>query len=305
MAAPARRTPGAGKHGQAAIPRRFWARLACTCMLLWGSISGAAADPPGKRYEPKAVARICRLIELSAEAHGLPKDFFARLIWKESRFDPNAVSPAGAEGIAQFMPGTAALRGLADPYDIDQAVPASARYLAELRVSFGNLGLAAAAYNAGENRVSRWLARGGFLPLETENYVLDILGEPVDVFVDPGYAGTIAPLHKTASFGAACRDLPAMASATVPMASVATKPWGIQVAGNFRRAAAIRQWQRLAARFPSVLSGVEPVVSRMRSPRGRSGIHAVRIGADSRKAAEEDCARLRAAGGSCIVMRNR
>lgn len=266
--------------------------------------SPAAADPP-KSPKLVTIGRVCDLIEAEAKTHGLPREFLARLIWKESRFDPNAVSPAGAEGIAQFMPGTAALRGLADPYDIDQAVPASARYLAELRVSFGNLGLAAAAYNAGENRVSRWLARGGFLPLETENYVLDILGEPVDVFVDPGYAGTIAPLHKTASFGAACRDLPAMASATVPMASVATKPWGIQVAGNFRRAAAIRQWQRLAARFPSVLSGVEPVVSRMRSPRGRSAIHAVRIGADSRKAADEVCARLRAAGGSCIVMRNR
>ena len=54
------------------------------------------------------------------------RDFFARLIWKESRFDPNAVSPAGAEGIAQFMPGTAAMRGLKNSFDIEQAIPASA-----------------------------------------------------------------------------------------------------------------------------------------------------------------------------------
>jgi len=276
------------------------AALAAAVMLS----SPAAADPP---RSPKlvTVGRVCDLIELEAKSHGLPREFLARLIWKESRFDPNAVSPAGAEGIAQFMPGTAARRGLADPYDIDQAIPASARYLAELRTGFGNLGLAAAAYNAGENRVARWLSRGGFLPLETENYVLDIMGETVDAFADAAYAGTIAPLHATASFGAACRDLPVVVTATVPMASIATKPWGIQVAGSFRRDAAIRQWQRLAARFPGVLSGVEPVVSRVRSPLGRSGIHAVRIGADSREEAENVCARLRSAGGSCIVMRNR
>ena len=132
--------------------------------------------------------------------HGLPRDFFARLIWKESRFDPDAVSPAGAEGIAQFMPGTAAMRGLDDTFDIDQAIPASAKYLGELKTGFGNLGLAAAAYNAGENRVSRWLSSGGFLPMETENYVLDIMGEPADMFTDATYAGTVQPLDPKAEF---------------------------------------------------------------------------------------------------------
>jgi len=52
--------------------------------------------------------------------------FFARLIWKESRFDIKAVSPAGAQGVAQFMPATAKRRGLADPFDPEQAIPASA-----------------------------------------------------------------------------------------------------------------------------------------------------------------------------------
>ena len=59
-------------------------------------------------------------------------------------------------GIAQFMPGTAKLRGLEDPFHAITAIPASAAYLAKLRDEFGNLGLAAAAYNAGENRVARW-----------------------------------------------------------------------------------------------------------------------------------------------------
>lgn len=290
---------GVGKKRLSSVRRGAAALVAAAVMS-----TPVAADPP-KSPKLVTVGRVCDLIEAEAKVHGLPREFLARLIWKESRFDPNAVSPAGAEGIAQFMPGTAALRGLSDPYDVDQAIPASARYLAELRAGFGNLGLAAAAYNAGEDRVARWLSRGGFLPLETENYVLDVMGEPVDAFADADHAGTVAPLHEKASFGAACRNLPVVATATVPMASIATEPWGIQVAGSFRRAAAIRQWQRLASRFPGVLSGVEPVVSRVRSPLGLGGIHAVRIGAHSREEAEGICARLRSSGGSCIVMRNR
>ena len=144
--------------------------------------SGACGRQQRRAKRPDLIDRICNLIETHANRHNLPQDFFARLIWKESRFDPNAVSPVGAEGIAQFMPGTAAARGLQDSFDIEQAIPASAKYLAELKTGFGNLGLAAAAYNAGENRVSRWLDSGGFLPMETENYVLDIMGEPADKF---------------------------------------------------------------------------------------------------------------------------
>ncbi len=268
----------------------------------------ASADPPGPRknaLRPVTTERICGLIATHAERHGLPPDFFARLIWKESRFDPNAVSPAGAEGIAQFMPGTAKMRGLADSFDIEQAIPASAAYLGELKTGFGNLGLAAAAYNAGENRVSRWLSRGGFLPLETENYVLDILGEPADSFVDRTHTASIPPLEEGKDFRKACEALPVTRSATVPMASVHVKPWGIQVAGNFRRAAAIRQYQRVKGRFPGLLANHEPVVSRVRTPIGRRGIYAVRIGAEARSEADTICRHLRSAGGSCIVLRNR
>ena len=264
----------------------------------------ALADPPSSPKKAHA-AHVCDLIDTHARRHGLPSEFFARLIWKESRFDPNAVSPAGAEGIAQFMPGTAAMRGLSNPFDMEQAIPASARYLGELKTSFGNLGLAAAAYNAGENRVSRWLSSGGFLPLETEDYVLDIMGEPADNFSDKAYAGKNRPLDPKMSFAVACQNLPAIMSATVAMASINIKPWGIQVAGNFRRSAAIKQWQRLEGRFPKLLSSHEPVVSRVRTPMGRRGIYAVRIGADNRREAAVICQSLHSVGGSCIVVRNR
>jgi membrane-bound lytic murein transglycosylase MltF len=105
--------------------------------------------------------------------------FFTRLIWQESRFDPSQVSPAGAQGIAQFMPPTAAARGLADPFDPVTALQESASYLRELRNTFGNLGLAAAAYNAGAYRVSRWLSHAGSLPDETVDYVQIVTGRSV------------------------------------------------------------------------------------------------------------------------------
>jgi hypothetical protein len=275
--------------------------VAAALVLLFPAAS--LADPP-KSPRLVTVGRICDLIETHATRHGLPSDFLARLIWKESRFDPSAVSPAGAEGIAQFMPGTAAMRGLSDPYDIDQAIPASARYLAELSAGFGNLGLAAAAYNAGENRVARWVSKGGFLPLETENYVLDIMGAPADSFVGM-HEATVPPLDGKASFGDSCRKLPASAAMTVAMATVHSKPWGVQVAGNFRRDAAVRQWQGLKARHPALPGREDAVVSRIRTPIGRRGIYAVRIGADDRKSGDAICAALRASGGACIVMRNR
>jgi cell division septation protein DedD len=295
-------------HIGLSLLRLFHARFWCFSpfALVFGLCLGdgtALADPPKSRI--MTTARICDLIDIHARANGLPRDFFARLIWKESRFDPDAVSPAGAEGIAQFMPGTAKMRKLKNSFDVTQALPASARYLAEMRAGFGNLGLAAAAYNAGETRVTRWLSSGGFLPLETDEYVLDIMGEPADNFSERTYLGTIRPLDPKRPFHEACREMRTIYAQTIAMATIATKPWGVQVAGNFRRAAAIKQWQRIAGRFSKILKNPDPVVSRVRTPRGRRGIYAVRIGADDRATANKICATLRSAGGSCIVMRNR
>jgi len=281
------------------------AAKAVALLLLCGIAQPAAADPPGPPEKTVTVARICELIERHAARNGLPAAFLARLIWKESRFDPNAVSPKGAEGIAQFMPGTAAMRGLRDAFDIERAIPVSAEYLAEMRTGFGNLGLAAAAYNAGEARVSRWMASGGFLPLETEDYVLDIMGRAADEFLDRAKEVEVPPLDPKTSFAEACRKLPVTRAATIAMASVHVKPWGVQVAGNFSRAAAIRQYERLRGRFSDLLEGHDPVVSRVRSTRGRRGIYAVRLGAESRKKAETICSSLRSAGGACVVLRNR
>jgi soluble lytic murein transglycosylase-like protein len=100
-----------------------------------------------------SVASICDALVVAAGENDLPVDFFARLIWQESRFDPTAVSRAGAQGVAQFMPATANSRGLADPFDPIESIAHSAKLLRDLRRELGNLGLAAAAYNAGPGRV--------------------------------------------------------------------------------------------------------------------------------------------------------
>ncbi|MGO3932770.1 lytic transglycosylase domain-containing protein [Rhodopseudomonas pseudopalustris] len=115
-------------------------------------------------------------IEQAAGENGLPPVFLRRLLHQESTMFNLAVSRAGAMGIAQFMPRTAAARGLDDPFDPQKAIPAAARYLSDLRRQFGNLGLAAAAYNAGSGRVSAWLSGTSELPAETRAYVMRITG---------------------------------------------------------------------------------------------------------------------------------
>lgn len=141
------------------------------------------ASPQSTEPPPDvAIDLVCRTLSEAADANGLPVGFFARLIWTESRFRQRAVSHAGAQGVAQFMPATAVEYGLEDPFDPIQALPASARFLRKLRDQFGNLGLAAAAYNAGGGRVQDWLARKKTLPAETQNYVRAVTGHPAETW---------------------------------------------------------------------------------------------------------------------------
>jgi hypothetical protein len=134
----------------------------------------------GRAGETLARGELCDVIDEVADEFDLPSPLFARLIWQESRFKAEAVSRKGAQGIAQFMPRTAASRQLEDPFDPLQALPASADFLRELVEQFGNFGLAAAAYNGGPTRVRNWLAGRSRLPKETRDYVLHITGRPVE-----------------------------------------------------------------------------------------------------------------------------
>ena len=175
-------------------PRRRRARPA--------SVARPTAPPASARAS--YIADVCRLIETAARRERLDPSFFARLIWKESLFDASAVSPAGAQGIAQFMPGTAELRGLEDPFNPAEALTASARYLADLASDFGNIGLAAVAYNGGEARAALFVAAKGALPAETRAYVQAITGHSADAWRDAPPDKLDLALPGEAGFQAAC-----------------------------------------------------------------------------------------------------
>jgi Transglycosylase SLT domain/SPOR domain len=258
---------------------------------------------------------MCLMIESAAKANDLPLEFFARVIWQESRFQADAVGPVTrsgqrAQGIAQFMPGTASERRLLDPFDPVQALPKSAEFLRELRQQFGNLGLAAAAYNAGPRRVQEWLAGSGYMPQETRNYVSAITGATVDEWARPGTKDRLPDRAPNTS----CRELMALLKrAPNPFVTEleqhvtlgAAKLWGVQLAAGFNRDKALAMYSRAMKRLGAVIGDQDPSLlsSRLRS-RGTNLFYQVRIGADTRPEADSLCARIRKAGGACFVLRN-
>jgi soluble lytic murein transglycosylase-like protein len=170
------------------------------------SLERARAALAGSNAEALSDPELCATLLEVARSNDLPLGFFTNLIWRESRFDHDAISPVGAMGIAQFMPDVADKLSL-DAFDSRSALPASARLLRTLRARFGNLGLAAAAYNAGPKRVSDWLEGRTGLPKETQDYVQIITGRPAAHWVKqqavvyrvPRYV----PCHRLPSFASA------------------------------------------------------------------------------------------------------
>jgi hypothetical protein len=281
-------------------------------MGLFSNASAAfAAGEAGPTGDGESVVQsICRLIDSSARAQGLPVSFLTRLIWQESNFQPNATSPAGAQGIAQFMPGTASERRLLDPFDPVQALPKSAEFLNELRNQFGNLGLAAAAYNAGPHRVQEWLAGSGTMPQETRNYVLAITGTTIDDWAATGKNGKMPDRAPTSN----CRQLMALLRrAPNPFVTqleqhvklAEARVWGVQLAAGFSRDQALAMYARAIKRLSAVIGDQDPsLLSSIMRSRGSRTFYQVRIGADTRPAADDLCNRIRRAGGACFVLRN-
>jgi soluble lytic murein transglycosylase-like protein len=119
-------------------------------------------------------ARFAPAIARAAQRWSVSGALLAAQLYAESHFNPFARSPAGAQGIAQFMPATAARYGLADPFDSERAIDAQAHLMRDLLRAFASVPLALAAYNAGPTRVR---ACGCVPPIpETQSYVADILG---------------------------------------------------------------------------------------------------------------------------------
>ncbi len=162
-----------------------------------------AATPEPKRD-------FCDALREAAESSDIPIAFFARLLWQESRFQAFEVSRVGAQGVAQFMPATAAEVGLDDPFDPFKALPASARFLRKLHNEFGNLGLAAAAYNAGSGRIQKWLSGRSALPRETRDYVRIITGNNAENWLEE--SKTLS-LHLELPRGAPCEGVGGLSKA--------------------------------------------------------------------------------------------
>jgi len=267
------------------------------------SPSDAPAAEVGGKGPRAAVSEICRVLAQAAADNDLPEAFFTRLIWQESRFDPEAVSPAGAQGIAQFMPQTAATRGLANPFDPMEGLREAASYLRELRATFGgNLGLAAAAYNAGPSRVEAWVAGRGLLPAETRAYVYIVTGHAADA-----WASRAPPTAQPAELSKGCAELAASMidgqRHRPPLtSSPAWGPWGVQLAGNWSEGHVLSTYERLRRKYAVILGERLPLV--LRAPRRAPARFIVRVSESSQPAAEALCTRLRSSGGACMVLRN-
>jgi len=248
---------------------------------------------------------LCQALHGEAARHGLDPGFLTRLIWQESRFDPNAISPANAMGIAQFIASTAKLRGLDDPFNPGQALEASAQYLAFLTQEFGNPGLAAVAYNSGESRAARFLAGQSGLPRETVNYVQIITGLSAQTWRDAPPAKPDFRLSATAAFLPACLDLAKTrrSSALRPIATV--QPWGVQIGfGRTRKAARILV-QRNTGPCRSLVSNEKIDFVKVRHRvQGRKGYIMARISRPTRASGDGLCKRLRESGCRCQVYAN-
>jgi hypothetical protein len=146
--------------------------ISVLCVVIAPTPASSAGEIPA--------SAMCHDIDEAARDNLLPVGVLARLLWTESRFRADAVSPVGALGVAQFMPTTAEERGLTNPFAPDQAIRHAAKLLADLDLQFGNIGLAVAAYNAGPGRVAKWLAGDQTLPRQTEQYVPTITGHTAD-----------------------------------------------------------------------------------------------------------------------------
>jgi hypothetical protein len=212
------------------------------------------------------------------------------------------------------MPGTANERRLLDPFDPVQALPKSAEFLSELRQQFGNLGLAAAAYNAGPRRVQDWLAGSGPMPQETRNYVIAITGTSVDDWASAAKNGNKngKTLERAPTSG--CRELMALLKrAPNPFVTQleqhvklgADRLWGVQLAAGFNRDKALAMYSRAMKQLGAVIGDRDPsLLGTMLRSRGTRVFYQVRIGTDTRPAADDLCNRIRRAGGACFVLRN-
>lgn len=203
------------------------------------------------------------------------------------------------------MPGTAALVGLDDPWNPAMAIEASAQYLRRLRDGFGNIGLAAIAYNGGESRAANFIAGRGGLPFETRAYVQIITGHDAMAWRDAPPEGIDLRLAGDTPFREACTTLAAgrgIKAFSPPPSRI--MPWGVIVASHPHQAMARSYAQQLERKLGPLLGGQAVVVHRKRLTGAGRPVYTAQVGYESRQGADAFCTRLKRAGGRCIVLRN-
>ncbi|AUH32799.1 lytic transglycosylase domain-containing protein [Paracoccus tegillarcae] len=249
---------------------------------------------------------VCKLIERNASQNDLNPNFLARLLWKESRFEPSAVSPAGAIGIAQFIPSTAELYDLHDPFNPAQAISRSAWYLRYLANQTGNIGLAAVAYNGGENRAARFMAGQTVLPYETQDYVESITGHNAWRWRDnpPIVPELDLALDAKKPFRAACVEMAGNRSLREFTVEPRVFPWGVILASHPSRSGAQQQVTRLNRALRPILQGKQIGYVRKRMSGSARLLYTAQVGYDSRGEANAFCVQLKRVGGRCIVLKN-
>ena len=256
--------------------------------------------------EPSAASTapgVCDALATAATTNDLPVDFFTRLIWQESHFKPDAISPKGAQGIAQFMPTTARLSGLENPFNPLEAIAKSGELLHGLRREFGNLGLATAAYNAGSGRVRDWLGRRRVLPQETRAYVRFVTGRSVEEWAGGQTNPVDMPSVEVVPCNLPTTTLIQPKPDASPPKPETIKPWGVEVVGGPTPAKALARYREWQSKYAAIVADREPHVV-IRGILGEMGAARVRVGEDTRIGAEKLCAALQAAGAYCDVMRN-
>lgn len=153
-----------------------------------GLLPGGAASPPSSSTAIPSTGFGPQIASASGK-YSLPNGFLTNQLSAESGMNPNAVSPKGATGIAQFMPGTAAQYGV-NPNDPNSSIEGAAHYDSDLLRKYNNnQGLAAAAYNWGPANVDNWMANGANpaqMPRETQAYIAKVTGKPIQGWIGNG-----------------------------------------------------------------------------------------------------------------------
>jgi SPOR domain/Transglycosylase SLT domain len=207
------------------------------------------------------------------------------------------------------MPRTARWRGLSGPFIVKDALFESARWLRELLDEFGNLGLAAAAYNAGPGRVQDWLAHRASLPSETRAYVRIITGRPADEWAT---AGVQQPREEEKRAIPCSQIVKLMRPIGQPRRDHIAEekppewaPWGLQLAGARSEGTLRGVYAALQHKFPSLLGDRRPLVVRNRvAGMGTAPLYALRLAEQRREDADRLCNKLKSIGGTCVVLKN-